>query len=109
MWFILLIITIWGSSFIGVRRFKDTDLYAHAFVLTVMVLVGRLVLYGLEPLGHGAGAGSPESINWFALTVMAIWLSAAIGACYVDEQNGYQLARYSTVLLGLGLLSPGDL
>ena len=109
MWFILLLITIWGSTFIGVRRFNDTDLYAHAFVLTVLALVGRLVLFGLAPLGDGTSGESPEAINWFALTVMTIWISTAIGTGFVGEQNGYQWARYLTIMLGIGLVSTWDL
>jgi len=42
------------------------------------------------------------NINWFALTIMFIWLSAAIGTKFSKDDGPFEAAFFITIIMGFG-------
>jgi hypothetical protein len=41
-------------------------------------------------------------MNWFALTIMAIWVSAAVGTAFSKDSQCFGMALIVTILMGFG-------
>jgi hypothetical protein len=41
-------------------------------------------------------------MNWFAVTIMVIWLSAAIGTIFSKDSQCFGAATTTTIVMGIG-------
>jgi hypothetical protein len=46
-------------------------------------------------------------INWFALTIMVMWISAAIGTAFSKDSQCFGTAAIVSLLMGVGYLIMG--
>jgi len=43
-------------------------------------------------------------MNWFAATIMVIWLSSALGAATTKDSDCFLVAMVTTIAMGIGYL-----
>ena len=102
MWFALMLGAIWVSTLAGMDKFKGSDLIVWALVLTLFAFLGLFVIDGVSQtseVGHGG------AINWFALTIMVIWMSAAVGGLSGNDDDCFAKAFGATLAIGIGYAS----
>ena len=105
MWFALMLGAIWVSTLAGMEKFKGSDLIVWALVLTLFAFLGLFVMDGVRQtseVGHGG------AINWFAVTIMVIWISAAVGGLSGNDDDCFAKAFGATLAIGIGYASTRD-
>ena len=106
MWFALMLGAIWVSTLAGMEKFKGSDLIVWALVLTLFAFLGNFVMDGVSQtseVGHGG------AINWFAVTIMIIWISAAVGGLSGNDDDCFAKAFGATLAIGIGYASTREL
>lgn len=103
LWFYLMIGMIMGATILVARKYKDSDLYVWGVVPTLFALIGLFVL-GAQ--GDEIVFRVNDPVNWFAVTIIVIWISAAVGGLVGNEliSIGDCLASacITSLLMGIG-------
>ena len=106
MWFALMIGTIWVSALVGMEKLKNSELIVYPVALTLFAVLGMIFM---DNISEFFVPRAPGSINWFAVTIMAIWISTAVGTVFGNYEDGIIMAFVTTILMGIGYSATREL
>ena len=98
LWFLLMIGVIMMSTFLVADKTKDSDLYASGVILTIFALIG---LFALGADGEAVDLRVNDPVNWFAVTIIVIWISAAVGGLSGNDGDCLWGAFITSMLMGI--------